>query len=146
MLFLKDVIENKDGYRLFYLKGKPVKREEDLQIMYRLTWFAAIHDVNREVNNGRGPVDFKVSRGNADKTLIEFKLASNSKLKRNLEKQVGIYEAANNTKKSITVILHFTESELQKVMRYRQDLGLNAAENIILIDASQDNKPSASVA
>jgi len=26
-------------------------------------------------------------------------------------------------------------------MRYRQDLGLNAAENIILIDASQDNKP-----
>jgi len=26
-------------------------------------------------------------------------------------------------------------------MRYRQDLRLNAAENIILIDASQDNKP-----
>lgn len=146
VLFLKDVIENKDGYRLFYLKGKPVKREEDLQIMYRLTWFAALHDVNREVNNGRGPVDFKVSRGNADKTLIEFKLASNSKLKRNLEKQVGVYEAANNTKKSITVILHFSDTELQKVMRYRQDLGLNSAENIVLIDASQDNKPSASVA
>ena len=144
--FLKDVIENKDGYRLFYLKGKPVKREEDLQIMYRLTWFAALHDVNREVNNGRGPVDFKVSRGSADKTLVEFKLASNSKLKRNLEKQVGVYEAANNAKKSITVILHFSDAELQKVMRYRQDLGLNSAENIILIDASQDNKPSASVA
>jgi hypothetical protein len=31
-------------------------------------------------------------------------------------------------------------------MRYRQELRLNAAENIILIDASQDNKPSASVA
>ncbi len=144
--FLKDVIENKDGYRLFYLKGKPVKREEDLQVMYRLTWFAATHDVNREVNNGRGPVDFKVSRGNADKTLIEFKLASNSKLKRTLEKQVAVYEAANNTKKSITVILHFTDSELQKVMRYRQDLGLNAAENIVLIDAGQDNKSSASLA
>jgi len=26
-------------------------------------------------------------------------------------------------------------------MRFLQDLGLNAAENIILIDASQDNKP-----
>ena len=90
-------------------------------------------------------MDFKASRGNADKTLIEFKLASNSKLKRNLEKQVGVYEAANGTKKSITVILHFTESELQKVMRYRQDLRQNAAENSILIDASQDNKPSASV-
>jgi hypothetical protein len=146
VLFLKDVIENKDGYRLFYFKGKPVKREEDLQIMYRLTWFATLHDVNREVNNGRGPVDFKVSHGSTDKTLIEFKLASNSKLKRNLEKQVGVYEMANNTKKSITVILHFNESELQKILRYKQDLGLNSAENIILIDASQDNKPSASVA
>ena len=146
VLFLKDVIENNDGYRLFYLKGKPVKREEDLQIMYRLTWFAAPHDVNREVNNGRGPVDFKVSHGSADKTLIEFKLASNSKLKRNLEKQVGVYEAANNTKKSITVILHFSDNELQRVLRFREDLGLNAAENIILIDASQDTKPSASVA
>jgi hypothetical protein len=28
--FLKGVIENKDGYRLFYLKGKPLKRETDL--------------------------------------------------------------------------------------------------------------------
>ena len=64
----------------------------------------------------------------------------------NLEKQVGVYEAANNTRKSITVILYFTESELQKLMRYRQDLGLNATDNIFLIDASQDSKPSASVA
>jgi hypothetical protein len=144
--FLKDVIENKDGYRAFYEKGRPIKSEVTLQIMYRLTWYATAHDVNREVNNGRGPADFKVSRGSADKALIEFKLASNSKLKRNLEKQVGIYETANNTRKSITVILYFNDSELQKVMRFRQDLGLNAAENIILIDANQDNKPSASVA
>ncbi len=144
--FLKDVIENKDGYRLFYLKGEPIKREEDLQTMYRLTWYASLHDVNREVNNGRGPVDFKVSHGSTDKTLIEFKLASNSKLKRNLEKQVRVYEAANNTQKSITVILHFSDSELKKVQSYLQELSLTNNKNIILIDASQDNKPSASVA
>ncbi len=59
--FLKDVIENKDGYRYFYIKGEPIERESDLQIMYRLTWFASEFDVNREVNNGRGPVDFKIS-------------------------------------------------------------------------------------
>ena len=83
--FLKDVIENKDGYRLFYMKDKPIKREEDLQIMYRLTWFASSFEIDREVNNGRGPVDFKASKGSKDKTLIEFKLASNSKLKKNLQ-------------------------------------------------------------
>jgi len=71
-LFLKDVIENKDGYRLFYVKGKPVKKEDDLQILFRLTWFATPSDVNREVNNGRGPVDYKISRGNIDKTLVEL--------------------------------------------------------------------------
>lgn len=84
--FLKQVIENNDGYRLFYIDGKPIKREEDLQIIYRLTWFASDFDVNREVNNGRGSVDYSISKGSTNKTLIEFKLASNSKLKQNLAK------------------------------------------------------------
>ena len=111
-----------------------------------MTWFATISDVNREVNNGRGPVDFKVSRGNKDKTLIEFKLASNSQLKRNLRNQVGIYETANETKKSIKVILYFSETELKRVTKIMNELGLGEKDNIILIDARNDNKPSASTA
>ncbi|MFP5181214.1 hypothetical protein PQS33_09270 [Bacillus altitudinis] len=142
--YMKRVIENNDGYRIFYSKGKPIKREEDLQILYRLTWFASESDVNREVNNGRGPVDYKVSRGNKDKTLIEFKLASNSQLKRNLQNQVEVYENANDTKKSIKVILYFSEQELNKVVNILSDLKLAKAQNIILIDARADNKPSAS--
>jgi hypothetical protein len=144
--FLKDVIENNDGYRLFYLKGKPIEREEDIQILYRLTWRATPSDVNREVNNGRGSVDFKISRGGKDKSLVEFKLAKNSQLKRNLEKQVAIYEQANNTKKSLKVILFFSPDELDRVKRILGELKLTDAENIILIDARNDNKPSASLA
>ena len=34
LLFLKDVIENKGGHRIFYVEGKPIEREEDLQILY----------------------------------------------------------------------------------------------------------------
>ncbi|WP_040209698.1 hypothetical protein [Neobacillus jeddahensis] len=146
VLFLKHVIENNDGYRIFYSKSIPVKKEDDLQILYRLTWFATDSDVNREVNNGRGPVDFKVSRGNKDKTLIEFKLASNSQLRKNLQNQVKIYENANETKKSIKVILYFSEQELTKVQKILQELGLEEEKNIILIDARNDNKPSASTA
>lgn len=141
--FLKDVIENNDGYRIFYLKGNPIKREADLQIMYRLTWFADQgYDVNREVNNGRGPVDYKVSKGSGDKTLVEFKLASNSKLKQNLKHQVDVYEAANNTAKSIKVIMHFSETELLRVQGVLRDLGLTGTPDVVLIDASE--KPSAS--
>lgn len=142
--FLKSVIENQDGYRLFYLKGKPVQREADLQIMYRLTWYATTYDANREVNNGRGPVDFKVSKGSADKTLIEFKLASNSKLKQNLKHQVGVYEAANDTAKSIKAILYFSDTEFRKVQGILKELGLLGRRDVLLIDASNENKPSAS--
>nr|WKN39928.1 hypothetical protein K4G66_14640 [Tunicatimonas sp. TK19036] len=141
--FLKDVIENKDGYKLFYSKGKAIKREADLQVIYRLTWHATPFDVNREVNNGRGPVDYTVSSGSEDKTLVEFKLASNSKLKMNLENQVGVYEAANNTSKSIKVIMYFDAIELAKVNKILKELKLENNLSIVLIDAC-DNKPSAS--
>ncbi|MCK8521917.1 hypothetical protein M0D21_10085 [Aquimarina sp. D1M17] len=141
--FLKDVIENKDGYRLFYSKGKAIKREADLQIIYRLTWHATPFDVNREVNNGRGPVDYTVSNGSKDKTLVEFKLASNSKLKMNLKNQVGVYEAANNTSKSIKVIMYFDLVELAKVNNILKELELENNPSIVLIDAC-NNKPSGS--
>lgn len=112
--------------------------------MYKLTWCASIYDVNREVNNGRGPVDFKVSKGSRDKTLIEFKLASNSKLKQNMKHQVGVYEAANDTAKSIKAILYFSESEFRKVQTILAELGLSGRRDVVLIDACATNKPSAS--
>jgi hypothetical protein len=144
VMFLKNVIENKDGYRIFYQKGQPIKRELDLQIMFRLTWFATLSDVTREANEGRGPVDFKISRGAADKSLVEFKLASNTKLKQNLQNQVEIYKQAHDTDKAIKVILFFTEEEETKVRKVLSDLGLSGEKYVVLIDGRNDNKPSAS--
>ena len=143
VLYLKQVIENNDGYRFFYIKGKPVQRETDLHLLYRLTWYAASDDVNAEVNNGRGPVDYKISRGSKDSTLVEFKLAANSKLKNNLAKQVAVYQKANQTKKSIKVIVYFSGDELTKVLRIMKELALKEGPDLVLIDA-QPNKTSAS--
>lgn len=143
VLFMKDVIENNDGYRIFYLNGKPIEREADLQVIFRLTWYGTSYDVNREVNNGRGPVDYAISRGASDKTLVEFKLASNKKLAQNLANQVKVYEVANNTKQSIKVIIYFTDSEHRKVLKALNKLNLNNDKSIILIDAC-NNKTSAS--
>lgn len=135
VMYLKQVIENNDGYKIFYIKGTPVKREADLQLMFKLTWFATPSDFNSEVDNGGGPVDFKISRGFKDKTLVEFKLASNSKLKQNLAKQVERYAEANQTDKAIKVILYFDKSELAKTQRVLKELGLKEGKTIILIDA-----------
>jgi hypothetical protein len=93
LAYLKNVIENKGGHRLFYHNGKAIKRESDLHILFRFVWFGSPSDVGTESNDGRGPVDYKISRGAKDKTLVEMKLASNTALERNLQKQLPIYQA-----------------------------------------------------
>jgi hypothetical protein len=75
---------------------------------------------------------------------VEFKLASNSQLKRNLQKQVEIYEKANQTSNSLKVILYFSAEEHDKVQRILQELNLTSHPDIYLIDGRNDNKSSAS--
>ena len=142
---LKEYIENNDGYKLFYHNRERIKGEKDLQLLFGLVCHeSTVFDVNREVNNGRGSVDFKISKGNTDKTLVEFKLANNKKLEQNLQKQVEIYQKANKTKLSFKVIIYFTENEQKRVVAILNKIGLTGKENIILIDGRNDNKPSAS--
>jgi hypothetical protein len=121
---IKDVIENKGGHRLFYHDGKPIQRESDLQILYRFVWFGTPSDVGREANDGRGPVDFKISRGR-DKTLVEMKLAAQSGIK---------------------VIVYFSAQEKAHVEGILDKLKILGHKDIVLIDARNDNKPSGSKA
>jgi hypothetical protein len=146
ILFLKDIIENKGGHKLFYVKGQPLRRETDAHILYRFTWFASMSDVSREVNDGRGPADYKISRGSKDKSIVEFKLASNPQLEKNLQHQTAIYEKASDAKKSIKAILFFSESEHDRAIAILRRLKLRGKENVILIDARRDNKPTGSKA
>jgi len=143
--FFKDVIENKGGYKCFYHNNIPIKKEEDLQILFRFTWFNTNFDVGREANDGRGPVDYKISQG-TDKTLVEFKLAKSSSLKRNLDKQLDIYKKASDAETGFFVILYFSLEEYIRTIGIINDLGMKENKNIILIDARADNKPSASKA
>ena len=140
--YLKHVVEDCDGYRYFYDGDKPIHRESDLHIMYRLACCNTISDANAEVNNGRGPVDFKLSRGRKDQTLVEFKLART--LKKNLEKQVEVYKNANDHPKAIKVIMFFSDEEQAKVLGILNDLGLTGNKDIVLIDARKEDKIQAS--
>ncbi|MBI2517083.1 MAG: hypothetical protein HYV95_09215 [Opitutae bacterium] len=144
--FLKDVIENKGGFRLFYHHGVPIKKEEDLQILYRLVWHKTRYDVSREVNDGRGPADFKISYGAADKTIVEMKLASNTGLRRQLENQAEIYQKASDAKSALKVIIYFTPEERARAVGILRELKIEQSPDIVLIDARNDNKPSGSKA
>lgn len=142
----KQYVENQDGYKLINRKGQPFSSEGEVQLYFGLAMVGTTFDVNREPANGRGPVDFKLSKGKFDKSLIEFKLGKNTQLRRNLEKQVPIYEAANETKQSVTVIVNYTAADAKRVEALLNDLKLAGRENIVVIDARSDNKPSASKA
>ncbi|MEX2030537.1 MAG: hypothetical protein WD906_06165 [Anaerolineales bacterium] len=98
------------------------------------------------VNDGRGPADFKISQGSQDKTIVEFKLASNSQLRRNLQRQAEIYKNASDAKNAIKAITYFSQGELDRVTDILKDLGVLGHPDIVLIDARSDNKPSASKA
>lgn len=146
LAYLKHVIEDMGGWRIFYdNEGKAFEREKDLQILYRLVWFGTPSDIGAEANDGRGPVDFKVSNGR-NKTLIEMKLASNTRLEANLSKQVEIYQKSADAEKGIKAILYFDTQQLRRVQRILKKLNLTNNKDIVLIDACKDNKPSASKA
>lgn len=144
LAYLRHAIEDQGCWRIFYdNEGRPVKREKDIQILFRLVWFGTPSDIGREADDGRGPVDFKVSRGR-HKTLVEMKLASNTKLKANLRKQVEIYQAASDAERAIKAIVYFSYEERERVLTILKDLKLEASPDIVLLDARSGNKPSAS--
>lgn len=146
VLTFKDYVENRDGYRLINRNGLPFAKESEVQLFFGLAWNRSEFDLNREPNNGRGPVDFKVSFGRKDKSLIEFKLASNKALKRNLEQQVAIYEKANGTRTSVKAIIVYTAADQLRVQKVLRELSLEDDPAMVVIDARSDNKPSASKA
>ena len=121
----------------------PKYKEHCLQKLFKFIWRVTSFDFNAEVNNGRGSVDFKVSKGFQDKTIIEFKLASNSKLRQNLQNQVEIYKISNDTNKDILVLFFFTEDEKNRLYKIINELQLSNLENVIVIDCRKQ-KPSAS--
>lgn len=142
VMFLKDVIENNDGYRIFYDGLRPTAKEDTVQRIFRLTWYASPYDVNAEVNNGRGPVDYKVSFGSGDSTIVEFKLGKSSSLERNLQNQTNIYKTASKSPKDISVVLCYTAGEISKTKRILKKINREDHENIIIIDATRKTSAS----
>lgn len=120
-------------------------KEQCLQKLFKMIWRTTSFDFNAEVNNGRGPVDFTVSKGSKDKTIIEFKLASNSKLRQNLQNQVEIYKQSNNTTKTIAVLFYFIENEKGRLYRILDDLQLSNLENVIVIDCCRQKTSASNV-
>lgn len=95
-----------DGYLALYYNGKQIAKEKDLQRLLKFVWYGTLNKVDAEPNNGKGQVDFIISRGIENQNIIEFKLASNSNLG-HVFMQVKIYEAVNCADGSLIAIFCF---------------------------------------
>lgn len=113
---LKTWIEEQNGYII--LPSDKITHEDYLQILFKgvNTIAGSSYRFDREVGNGRGYVDFIISKGSADGTLVEFKMASNSDLNSNLKHQVPVYKKSNQIDNAITVIFYFSKDEQERVI------------------------------
>lgn len=98
-----------------------------------------------EPDEGRGPVDFKVSRGQ-DMTIIEVKLSTNSEYRSGYENQIEEYGKAENTDNMIYVLIDLGNPERVKTIEklYNENLkNKRKTPEVMIINAKE--KVSASI-
>ena len=105
----KSLIEDNGLSKLLYDSTGAPKHESAAQLLFfgiADSYCDANNiDLTKEGNNGRGPVDFKLSRGANDKVVVETKLTSNTQLQHGIEIQLPIYMKQEKTKQAIYLII-----------------------------------------
>lgn len=97
-----------------------------------------------EPDAGRGPVDFKVSRG-GDKTIVEIKLSTNAQYLHGYEEQVEEYGKAECTDKMIYVFVDLGNPGRLKKITDTHQLNLRNQKKVpelMIIDATAKNAAS----
>jgi len=112
----QELVEGNGLFRVFYDDSGKLRHERFAQLLFfgvADSYCSANNlDLNREPNAGRGPVDFKVSRGYAARVTVEVKYSSNTSLQKGYTKQLPIYNRAERTVRSIFLIIRTTASQV----------------------------------
>ncbi|TFZ40795.1 hypothetical protein E4100_04360 [Soehngenia longivitae] len=144
----KNWVENQKGYTT--LRGTNT-RDEEKAIQKTLHGIALYYcmtnnlDISPESNTGRGPVDFKISRGN-DKTVVEIKLTSNRETLHGFEIQIEEYAKSEGTENKIFLLIDNGRSsniirKVEESYENRKKAGENPA-TVIVIDAKPKESAS----
>lgn len=145
--FFKQWIEYNKGWEI--IQGAPSgNREKIVQRVIHLAGLSYIKannlDMSCEPDEGRGPVDFKISLGQ-DITVIEVKLTSNNQYLHGYEVQVAEYGKAERTDSLIYVLIDLGNpgkvKKVQDLHDRKYDEGVNPP-SLIVIDATQKESAS----
>lgn len=145
-------IEDNGGWRLLWNdNGKP-KSEEATQLTFLgiVKHYCAANEVSiaKESDLGRGPSDFTFAQGHTQRTLIETKLAKNTRFWHGLERQLPTYMQAEGIDHGMFVVILLTEQDQRRVhdiqsvaQRVSRQTGYEI--DVFVVDATT-GKPSAS--
>lgn len=144
----KNWIENQKGYTI--LEGIDTRNEEKI-IQRTLHGTAGYYckinnlDISPESNTGRGPVDFKISRGD-DKTVVEIKLTSNQETVHGFEIQIEEYAKSEGAENKIFLLIDNGRSsnrikKVEESYENRKKAGENPAI-VIVVDAKPKESAS----
>jgi hypothetical protein len=145
-------VELKGGWKLIWDQDKPLSEEGIQNYFYGVAYhYCAANSIlmQREVETGRGPVDFYFSSGYHRRALMEAKLAKNGHFWNNLRRQLPEYMTAEGIARGHYLIVCYSDDDItKKADRIRETLqsaqvvtGYQIAAS--LIDA-RPSKPSAS--
>lgn len=136
----KDWVENNRGWA--EIQNSPTKRRE--KAVQRFMHLGAKYyvdannlDISCEPDEGRGPVDVKLSRG-TDKTLAEIKLSSNGQYLHGYQEQVEEYGRAERTRNLIYVFVDIgNQGRLKTIqaLHRKNQLQGKACPELVIIDA-----------
>jgi hypothetical protein len=152
--YFKHFVEEQKGWQLLWNDdGKPRREVASQRLFLGVAWLACRDNdigIDPEANIGRGPVDFKFSRGFQKKALVETKLASNSQWMHGVTTQLPIYLNADKTEHGAFVLIKHQDRNDDAILKLQQaaeqvrkDKGLSI--DVTVIDANRD-RPSASKA
>lgn len=156
--FIETVIEEyrhnveNDSWRLLWISGRGAP-ERNAQVLFRsvVIHYCKANDVDLtgESNAGRGPVDFKFSKGWKARALVEIKLARNSRFWEGLLAQTPTYQIAEGVRVAFFVAIAYKEDEmsLEFQEKLRRAARLVSAERgvvvkTVLVDATQKKSAS----
>jgi hypothetical protein len=145
-------IEENQGHKLLWNDNGKSKSEKAAQLLFLGTikqyCQANDIDISPEANIGRGPVDFKLSKGFTCRALLEVKLARNTRFWNGLTRQLPTYINAEGIQHGYFIVIAYTDEDLKRISDIQTvadqvSAKLGYSITVVVVDA-MPNKPSAS--
>lgn len=130
---IKDLVENKGGNEIFHFESKPIEDEDNLSILFRLTWKASQHKLTEDNNSSEIITTWKDSN---KKLKIVLKLSTNTQIKKTLEKLKNVYKESSIEQEYILVLVCYSKEELNSIQSLLKKMDMSEHKNIVFINAS----------